>query len=68
MKTEKIKVLRAFILDGKPTKVGDEIEVPAVFAIELRTAKKAERVEPKPAEPVEQKPVSVAAKPQKGEK
>ena len=69
MKTEKIRVLRAFILDGQPTKVGEVIEVPAVFAVELRTAKKAEKVEPQAPTPAEPKPDSKAAtRPQKGEK
>ena len=63
---EKIKVLRPFILNGSPTKVGDVIEVPKVFAIELRTAKKAEKYE-EPAKEPEAKPVSKATAP-KGEK
>jgi hypothetical protein len=67
MKTETVKVLRAFILDGSPTKVGDVITVPASLAIELRTAKKAEKHEV-PVKATETKPDSSAAKPQKGEK
>ncbi len=69
MKTEKIKVLRAFILDGSPTKVGSVIEVPVSLGIELRTAKKAEKVVEVPAEkPAETVPESKAAAPQKGVK
>jgi hypothetical protein len=69
MKTEKIKVLRAFILDGSPTKVGDVIVVPASLGIELRTAKKAEKVVEPPAEkPVEPVIEPKAATPQKGVK
>jgi hypothetical protein len=68
MKTETIRVLRPFILDGSPTKVGDVIDVPAVFAIELRTAKKAEKVVPPAPKPIEPKSDSKAATPQKGEK
>lgn len=69
MKKETIKVLRPFILDGDPTKVGDIIEVPSSLAIELRTAKKAAKVEPAApaAEPAKQ-PVPNATKSQKGEK
>ena len=67
MKKETIKVLRPFILDGSPTKVGDVVEVSSTFAVELRTAKKAEKYEP-PAPATDPKPDSKAAKPQKGEK
>lgn len=48
MKTETVKVLRPFFWQGKPTKVGDILaEVPATFAAELVSAKKAERVDAK---------------------
>ena len=67
MKTEKIRVLRPFILDCAPTKVGDVIEVPASLAIELRTAKKAEKVVEAKTEP-ELKTEPKAAVPQKGVK
>jgi hypothetical protein len=63
---ETIKVLRPFLIDGTPTKVGQVIEVPSAFAVELRTAKKAEKFDP-PAEAPEVKK-SEAVKPQKGEK
>jgi hypothetical protein len=66
MKKETLKVLRPFIFDGAPTKVGDVIEVPAVFGVELRTAKKAEKYEaPKAIDP---KPELKAALPSKGAK
>jgi hypothetical protein len=70
MANERLKVLRPFILDGKPTTVGQVIEVPPAFGIELRTAKKAEKTDEPlraPREP-EQKPVQKAAEPQKGVK
>lgn len=63
---EKIKVLRPFILNGAPTKVGDVIEVSKSFSIELCTAKKAEK-HVEPAKEPESKSVSKATAP-KGEK
>jgi hypothetical protein len=69
MKTEFVKVLRPFVLDSKPTKVGDVIEVPSLLAVELRTAKKAEKTDPPVRAPrVESAPESKAAQPQKGVK
>ncbi len=68
MKSETIKVLRPFILNGSPTKVGDVIEVPSSFAIELRTAKKAEKFAPPAPVESESKPVVAAKTPQKGDK
>lgn len=45
MKTESVKVLRPFFWKGQPTKAGDVLsDVPATFAAELVSAKKAERV------------------------
>jgi hypothetical protein len=64
MSKETLKVLRPFILDGNPTKVGQIIEVPSSFGIELRTAKKAEKFDP----PKTPELKIEAAKPQKGEK
>lgn len=50
MKTQWVKVLRSFLIEGKPQPVGKEIEVSALFAAELRSAKKAEFCDPpKPA-------------------
>lgn len=58
MKTQKVRVVRAFYWKGEPTKVGDVVEVPEVFAAELVAAKKAERVAeqaPAPVEPTKAK-------------
>lgn len=71
MKTQLIRVERSFYLDGKPTKVGEEIEVAYVLAQELRTVNKASFVEPKaPAPEVKaaKAPEPKAAEPQKGAK
>lgn len=71
MKTQWIKVERAFYLDQKPTKVGDEIEVPYLLAVELRATNKASFIEPKaPAAEVKaaKAPETKAAEPQKGAK
>jgi hypothetical protein len=69
MKTEFVKVLRPFILDGKPTKAGDVIEVPYLLSVELRTAKKAEKADaPERAARAPAPSVSKAAEPQKGVK
>lgn len=67
MKTQTVKVLRAFLIEGKPQKVGEVIEVPAGFASELRSGNKVAFVAPE-AKPSESKPVSSAATPQKGAK
>jgi hypothetical protein len=42
-----VRVLRAFFIHGKPTKVGDVLELPKLFALEMHAAKKVEFVEPK---------------------
>jgi len=73
MKTQRIRVLRPFNLDGKSQPKGAEIEIPLSFAIELRSANKAEFIEPKPDPKPEPAPAKAeaepkAAKPQKGEK
>lgn len=52
MQTKTVRVLRAFFLDGKPTKVGTTIELPAVFALEMCAAHKAELVQKPAAAPV----------------
>jgi len=49
MRNEKIKVVRAFWYAGKQHKVGDVIEVPALFGLELAAANKAERIAAEPA-------------------
>jgi hypothetical protein len=75
MKTETLKVLRPFLLNGNPTKVGQVLEnVPFPLAVELRTARKAEKFDlpvteekapvAAPAAPT----VTKAATPQKGVK
>lgn len=73
MSTQRIKVIRPFRLDGKSVAKDMEIEVPMSFAIELRSANKAEFIEPKPEPKPEPAPSKAeaepkAAKPQKGEK
>jgi hypothetical protein len=71
MKTQQVRVDRAFYLDGKPTKVGEEIEVPYLLAVELRACNKATFIEPKaPAAEVKaaKAPEPKAAEPQKGAK
>lgn len=73
MKMQRIRVIRPFNLDGKPTAKNAEIEVPLSFAVELRSANKAEFIEPKPESKPEPAPAKAeaepkAAKPQKGEK
>ena len=42
-----VKVVRSFLLDGKPTKVGSVIEIPGNTAAELIAMGKAEKHEPK---------------------
>jgi len=51
MATRQIKVVRSFYVSGKPTKVGDVLDVSASFAQELISARKAEPVEPKAEAP-----------------
>lgn len=52
---KRIRVLRAFYWQGKPTVVSDELEVPALFAAELVAAHKAEFIQPAaPPEPSHQ--------------
>lgn len=69
MKIQAIRVIRPFNLDGGVQKKDAELEVPLSFAIELRSAGKAEFVEPKPAPaPAKVEAEPKAVKPQKGEK
>jgi hypothetical protein len=70
MKRQLIRVERAFYLDGKPTKVGDEIEVSYFLAVELKASNKATLIEPKapPPEAKAKAPEPKAAEPQKGVK
>lgn len=59
------RVLRSFYFGGKATKVGDILELPRVFALEMRAAHKVEFVQPKAeASPEPKKPEARA--PQKG--
>jgi len=70
MKKEIVEVVRPFMLDGEPTKVGQVIEVPVTLAIELRTANKVKKTD-KPLRPPrepEGKSEQNATKSQKGEK
>lgn len=46
MKMQWVRVLRPFLMDGKPQTKNAEIEVSAGFAAELRTAKKVEFCDP----------------------
>lgn len=49
MQTKKGRVLRAFYYQGKPTVVGQVVELPRVFALEMAAANKLELLEdPKP--------------------
>lgn len=41
MQTKTVRVERAFFYAGKPTKVGDVIDLPHVFALEMIAAHKA---------------------------
>lgn len=68
MKLEALKVLRPFYLDGKPTKVGEIVEVPSSLSAELRAAKKAEKTEKVEKVEAPKPQVLSAAKPPKGEK
>ncbi len=51
MQTKTVRVLRAFYFNSKPTKVGDVLDLPHVFALEMIAAHKAESAE-KPKEVV----------------
>jgi hypothetical protein len=52
MNTKHGRVLRAFYFNGKPTVVGEPVELPAVFALEMAAAKKLELID-KPARAIE---------------
>lgn len=47
--TRRVRVLRPFIFRGEPTKVGDEIDLPRLVAIDVIAGNKAEAVPPKAA-------------------
>ena len=64
VKMQKCKVLRAFMFDRKPTKVGEELSLPLPFATELRAANKVEFIPDAPV-PV-QPPQAPAAGANKG--
>ena len=49
MKTMRVKIVRPFYYDRKVQKSGDIVELPAVFAVEMIAANKAEGIEPEPA-------------------
>lgn len=76
MKMQRIRVIRSFNIEGKPATKGAEIDLPLSFAVELRSANKAEFIDdPKPQPNPEPAPAPAkaeaepkAAKPQKGEK
>lgn len=50
---QKVRVLRAFYYQGKPIEKGSVVELPKLFAVEMRAANKVEFVEPAPAAPAE---------------
>lgn len=59
-KTLKVKVVRSFYYQGKPIEKDAIVELPRVFAMEMRDAKKATVIEadpPAPAEPASAKKV-----------
>ena len=45
MKTMRVKVIRKFLYDRKVQELGTTPELPAVFAVEMIAANKAERIE-----------------------
>jgi len=45
LQTQKVRVLRTFYFDRKAQKVGAVVELPKIFAIEVRAANKAEFVD-----------------------
>lgn len=55
MQTKTVRVERAFFYAGKPTKVGEVLPLPHVFALEMIAAHKAsavqEKEEPKKEDP-----------------
>jgi len=53
--TTSVRVVRAFYLNGKPTKVNETIDVPRLLALELKAANKVEIVQPKVEEKLEPK-------------
>lgn len=58
MKTMRVKVLRKFYFDRKVQELGSVVELPAVFAVEMIAANKAERIEesaPSASPPVKEK-------------
>lgn len=42
MNIKTVRVLRAFYFKGKPTRIGETLDLPNVFALEMIAAKKAE--------------------------
>ena len=58
MKTMRVKVIRKFLYDRKVQELDSTPELPAVFALEMIAANKAERIEepvPPAAPPVKEK-------------
>ena len=58
--TKKVKVLRSFMRDRKPTKVGDVVELTELGALEVVSSHKAEYVTEPTAPPID--PESNASK------
>ena len=54
--TASVRVVRAFYLNGKPTKVNETIDVPRLLALELKAANKVEIVAVKAEPKAEEKP------------
>jgi hypothetical protein len=46
--TVKVRVLRAFLLKTEPQKVGKEMELPRLLALELHGLNKVEFIKPEP--------------------
>lgn len=63
MKTQRCKVIRAFMMDGKPVKVGTELPISIGFATELRTANKVEFIADAPPPVEAPKPAAVVQPP-----
>lgn len=61
---QSVRIVRAFYFNGKPTKVGETIELPRLFALEMKAAHKVEIVAAK----AEDKPEPKKAEARAGQK
>jgi hypothetical protein len=57
------RVLRPFYFNGKPTKVGETIELPRIFALEMKAAHKVELIEVKTQDKPQHEKEKVEARP-----